>query len=420
MICYLNRGIILEQAIVALIKKYLDDMKINKIYENNQIHAVLNNHFAKLYRDNGDKAADSFPAIVVSTFDDNKESDMLPLRPQTQGMKLKKVGYDRSDIENILNIYELEVRGSSPLPAKNYIFLSNCALKGRQNVGLNRPVFCRPFCFRGFEMLCYLNRGIILEQAIVALIKDYLDNLKVNKIYQNNQIHAVLNNHFAKLYRENGDKAADSFPAIVVSTFDDVKESDMLPLRPQTQGMKLKKVGYDRSDIENILNIYELVDGNKVKIPGICAVAADETVNEIKKKFELIEKENEKPENKKKDVMVYGYSLRTYRRDVISVDIWAENIQLKNELYEQIRLFVLGDLRNKLTEKYEFFDPKLDDDTVKGTRVLPFLVDFGLTLAGGNVQFEVAYAIEQNVIDTSWDDIHREITIGGTNHVGQR
>jgi hypothetical protein len=275
-------------------------------------------------------------------------------------------------------------------------------------------------------MQLYLNRGLVLEQAIVALIKEYLNTLKVNEIYENNQIHAALNNHFAKLYRENGDKAADSFPAIVVSTYDDTKESDLYPLRPQTQGTKVKKIGYERSDIEKILCVYERViekdekggiKDKTVKIPGICAVASDKTVNAIYEKLNLIEKENKDETKKKKEVMVYGYSICAYRRDIISVDIWAENIQLKNELYEQIRLFVLGDLRNKLTEKYKFFDPKIDDDTVRGTRVLPFFVDFGLTLAGGNVQFEVAYAIEQNVIDTDWDDIHREITIGGSSNV---
>ena len=271
-------------------------------------------------------------------------------------------------------------------------------------------------------MQCYLNRAIILEQAIVALIKNYLNTLKVDKIYENNQIHAVLNNHFAKLYMTNGDKAADSFPAIVVSTHEDNKEPDLLPVRPQTRGTKLKKIGYDKSDVDAILNIYEpeLVDGKKVKIPGICAIAPDETINAIYEKLDSIENYNKDEKNKKKDVMVYGYSLRAYRRDMMSIDIWAENIQLKNELYKQILLFVLGDMRNILATKYEFFDPKIDDDTVRGTPVLPFLVDFGLTLAGGSVQFEVAYAIEQNVIDTSWDDIHREIIIGGTNYVGKK
>ena len=271
-------------------------------------------------------------------------------------------------------------------------------------------------------MVCYLNRGIILEQAIVALIRNYLATLKVNKIYENNQIHAVLNNHFAKLYMEDRDKAADSFPAIVVSTHEDTKENDLIQVRPQTQGVKLKKIGYEKSDIESILDIYEpeLVDGKKEKIPGICSVAANETISAIYEKLNSIENFNKDEKNKQKDVMVYGYSIRAYRRSIMSIDIWAENIQLKNELYQQIMLFVLGDMRNKLTEKYEFFDPKIDDDTVRGTPVLPFLVDFGLTLAGASVQFEVAYAIEQNIIDTSWDDMNRDIIIGGKNYVGKK
>ena len=250
-------------------------------------------------------------------------------------------------------------------------------------------------------MQCYLNRGIILEQAIVAIIQEYLKALKVNEIYQNNQIHVAVNNHFAKLYREHGDRAADNFPAIVVSSFDDDKDRDLASLRPQSAAW----IGYNKSDIESIIDIYEPGSGGKVKKPGICTVAADESINAI---FERLEKKK----------YVYGFSLRAYRREVISTDIWCENSQLKNELYEQIRLFVLGDLRNKLTEKYKFFDPRLDDDTIRGQRVLPFLIDFGLTLAGANVQFEVVYAIEQNILDTDWEDIHREIIIGGTNYAG--
>lgn len=250
-------------------------------------------------------------------------------------------------------------------------------------------------------MRCYLNRGIILEQAIVAIINEYLKTMKINEIYQNNQIHVVLNDHFTKLHHEQGGRSADNFPAIVVSSLDDVKDKDLSSMRPQTASW----IGYKKTDIESIVDIYVPgSEGNQI-VPGICVVAADESINAL---FEKLEK------NKN----VYGFSTRFYRREIISIDIMAENIQLKNELYEQIRFFVLGDLRNKLIEKYSFFDLRLDDDTVKGQRVLPFLVDHGLTLAGANVQFEVAYAIEQNVLDTEWEDVHKEIIIGGRTYVG--
>jgi hypothetical protein len=249
-------------------------------------------------------------------------------------------------------------------------------------------------------VICYLNRGFISEQAICALVEDYLNTLKVNEIYKNNQVHVALNNHFAKLYREQGERAADSFPAVVISSFDDDKNPDLNMLRPQTQGAEAALIGYEKSDIDKILDIYEpeLVNGKKVKKPGICTVASDDVVTAIYSRLE------------KKD-MVYGYSIRVYRCETISIDTWAENLQLKNELYEQIRLFVLGDLRNKLTEKYQFFDPRIDDDSVKGQRVLPFLMDFGLTLAGGNVQFEITYAIEQNCLNTDWEEFPKEIII---------
>lgn len=264
-------------------------------------------------------------------------------------------------------------------------------------------------------MLCYLNKGIIIEQVIVSLINNYLQDLKVDKIYNLNQIHVALNNHFAKLYKEQGEKAADSFPAIVVSTFDDDKDRELNSLRPQTQGTELSRWEYGIKEIEKIMDVYEpeTANGKKIKIPGICVVTAEESIAAIMEKLSPPENEGEN----KKERLVYGYAIRAYRRDVISIDIWAENIQLKNELYEQIRLFVLGDLRHKLTGKYKFFDPRIDDDTVKGQRVLPFLVDYGLTLAGANIQFDVTYAIEQNVIDTKWNETSREMFIGGHNYV---
>jgi hypothetical protein len=254
-------------------------------------------------------------------------------------------------------------------------------------------------------MLCYLNRGIILEQAVVDLVHKYLEALKIDEIYPQNHVHATLNHPFAYLLKEKGNNAADHFPAVIISTYDDDKDRELNALRPQTQGAELRLVEYTGEDIGQILNIYEPepVNGKKARLPGVCAVAADEAVKAIKTRLET-------------KGCVYGYSLRAYRADRISIEIWAGNIQVKNELYEQLRLFVLGDLRSRLAEKYRFFDPKIDDDTVRGQRSGVFNIDFGTVLAGADIQFEATYAIEQNVVDTEWDDIHREIITGGNNN----
>jgi hypothetical protein len=256
-------------------------------------------------------------------------------------------------------------------------------------------------------MLVYLNKGLILEQAILALVHDYLETLKVNEIYKQSHVHTALNNYFAILWKENGDRAADSFPAVIVSTINDEKDPELNALRPQTQGAELALVEFTKEDIAKILDIYEpeLVDGKKVRLPGVCVVAADKTIEAIRARLETKE-------------CIYGYSLRAYRQDRISIEIWAENIQIKNELYEQLRLFVLGNLRNKLTEKYKFFDPKIDDDTVRGERSGVFNLDFGIILAGANIGFNICYIVEQNILDTDWDEIHREIIIGGGKNYG--
>jgi hypothetical protein len=229
--------------------------------------------------------------------------------------------------------------------------------------------------------------------------------MKLDEFYKQHHIHVTLNHPFAYLYKESGVKAADHFPAIIVSTYDDAKDNDLNRMRPQTQGSELSLIGYTGEDIDKILDVYEpeTVKGKKVKKPGICAIASESSIAAILKKLEQSE-------------YIYGYSLRTYRKDHISLEIWSENIQLKNELYEQLRLFVLGDLRNKLSERYGFYDTKIDDDTVAGQRGAAWNVDFNTILAGANILFDVTYAIEQNVVDTDWEDVHREIIIGGINY----
>jgi hypothetical protein len=264
------------------------------------------------------------------------------------------------------------------------------------------------FLFLGVVMLCYLNRGIIIEQVIAAEINTYLTALKLDDYYKQHHIHVTLTHPFASLFREKDMRAADHFPAVIVSTYEDKKNDGLNMLRPQTQGNELSLIGYTREDFEKILDVYEpeLVKGKKVKKPGICTTAADSVVKALLKKLEA-------------DGYVYGCSLRAYRTDHISIEIWAENIQLKNEIYEQLRLFVLGGLRTRLADRYAFYDTKIDDDSVFGRRSGAWNFDFDTALAGAAVNFEVAYTVEQNVLDTDWEDVPRKIIIGGTNYVKQ-
>lgn len=254
-------------------------------------------------------------------------------------------------------------------------------------------------------MIGYLNRGIIIEQAIVSLVNAYFDTLRYDRFYKNFHIKATLDHPFAKLLmNEQGLNAADSFPVVVVSTYDEGKPVELADLRPHTQGIGLKK-----DHIALITNYKEtIVDKGKEKervIPGLFPVVETSILEEINKTIE------------EKDI-IYGVSVRTYRTDKISLEIWAENAQLKNEIYEQLRLFVIGNMRHILsTITYRFFDMKIDDDTVYGQRSGAYNDQFEILLYGANITFDVNYAIEQIVLNTDISNPTKDIIMEVNNLV---
>ena len=243
-------------------------------------------------------------------------------------------------------------------------------------------------------MLAYLNRGFILEQAICDFVDNYVQFFETR---------VTLQHPFARIYMDNSMKAADHFPAIVVSTYNDGKPAD-LPMRPQFDG-----IGLNKEDVDLIIKTTETVTINgkpkERKIPGYCKVIVPETMKILDDHFK----------NKK---YIYGLVTRIYRCDKISIDIWAENIQLKNELYEQLRLFIAGHLRHLLTtEKYRVHDVKIDDDTIYGQRSGAYNDQFDVILSGANLSFDVNYAIEHIILDTEIENPNRDIFMEVKNHV---
>jgi hypothetical protein len=91
---------------------------------------------------------------------------------------------------------------------------------------------------------------------------------------------------------------------------------------------------------------------------------------------------------------------RFYRKETVKFEVWAENIQIKNELYEAARLYALGAFRDDMARDYRCFDPKVEDGSVRGERLEAYNVDFGVVLACGSVSFDCTYCVEQSIIDT--------------------
>ncbi len=253
-------------------------------------------------------------------------------------------------------------------------------------------------------MLCYLNRGIILEQAIVALVREYFDTLHLDNTYKNFHI-SVTNEHpFAELYLHDGLNASDSFPCVVITTQEDRKpgEFDDLAIL-ETLG-----VGIGESDLESILKTTETYTNKKGvektrDIPGLCTVVDEKTLEAIRATIT-------------KQEYCYGYSMRIRRKDSLGFEIWAENVQLKNEIYEQLRLFITGNLSHLLEEKYPFFDIAIFDNTIVGHRSNNYNFDFDVALSGAHISLDVNYCVEQIVLNTELTEVSNEIITEVINH----
>lgn len=254
-------------------------------------------------------------------------------------------------------------------------------------------------------MLCYLNRGIILEQAIVALVHDYFDSLHLDNKYQNFHISVTTEHPFAELYLHEGRNAGDSFPCVVITTQEERKpfEFDELAV-VQTDG-----IGITENDLEEITRTTETYLNKKGvektrEIPGLCTVVDENTLNAIR---ETIKRQN----------YCYGYSMRIRRKDTLGFEVWAENVQLKNEIYEQLRLFIVGNLSHLLETKYKFFDIAIFDNTIIGHRSNNYNFDFDVVLSGAHISLDVNYCVEQIVLETELTKVSQEIITEALNHV---
>jgi hypothetical protein len=225
-------------------------------------------------------------------------------------------------------------------------------------------------------MIFYLNRGLILEQEIVKALKAYFAACDVDDYYKNFSINVTNQHPFARLMLDlakGGNPNMSLFPAIIVAT-----ESE-----------------YEPPGLEGMLN----GDQSVTLEPSAIPLLKDRYSMMTDKKLALIESEMEKNGGK-----LYGFATGIRRHDEISIEIWAENVQLKNELYELTRLFIGGGLEAYFSRLFEDYTLGIFDHTLRGQRSNNFNVDFGVTLAGAHLIFGVDYILEQTIIDTELVD----------------
>ena len=153
-------------------------------------------------------------------------------------------------------------------------------------------------------------------------------------------------------------------------------------------------------------------DGKTVMetVPGYVLIYDEERINQLK---EIADSRTTAEETGG----IYGIKIDSRRRDNISVEIWCENDQLKDELYEHLNLFFSCSLDRILQEKFKMFDCAIFGNKIHGERSSNYNFDFDVMLSGSHLTFSVDYNVSQIILDTEIEKITTEIFWEVINHV---
>lgn len=271
-------------------------------------------------------------------------------------------------------------------------------------------------------MIYYLNMGFILEQALVDVIKRYIDRQHFDSLYENYHISVVNDHPFAHMIVDEHARANDTFPCIVITSQSDGKPTDLSNMN--VQGYSVSLTSQEISDfIDSLYRTKTKINDEgevvvvkksgepvKEKIPGYMIVTDDARIQKLK---EIADSRTVGEQAG----AVYGVKLETRMSDHVSIEIWTENNQLKNEIYEHLRLLLSTSLETVLREQYEMFDCSIFNKTVHGERGSNYNFDFDTVLYGSHLTFDVDYSVSQVIIDTELNDINNDILVEVINHV---
>ena len=215
-------------------------------------------------------------------------------------------------------------------------------------------------------MIYYFNRPLILEQIVKDALIEYFQALKASEYYKNYSIN-ITNEHPFSLMLPDFTYNRSLFPSIVISTVNDNKPSELNILSETRELILLKE---DLPELEK--------HGYMV---------CDAVIKELEEVFKTQDE-------------IIGVTKIIRRQEKIAIEIWSENIQLKNELYELIRLFIAGNMRDVMAKYRDNNNLVIFDHTLEGDRSGNYNYDFGVILVGARITFNADYFIEQSAVDT--------------------
>lgn len=222
----------------------------------------------------------------------------------------------------------------------------------------------------------------VIEEILITRLEEYLmSDCKWASLYPNFPKIKISNEYPWVDYMVSSDSityfdltkvSEDLFPAVTITTTNDSKSPQMfVDLRPVTMVAANLSDFIERSE----------EDGYLISPTALTAVETHFDTYDI----------------------LYGTNCIYQKRDTVTIDITVDDFSnVKNRLYDLISLYLLGEGAAQLKNDLEI---GIIHHTVSGNRSGAYNIEFGRTLRGASIQFDVDYKIEQVFYDTEAVDI---------------
>jgi hypothetical protein len=208
-----------------------------------------------------------------------------------------------------------------------------------------------------------LTKIPVVEDVLVAAFRSYLKELRYGELFPNHKNINVSNDHPFERLLDNEGSTPDIFPSITIVSSSDAESGGM------AKGWK----------------VTTLEDGDIDSFDGLGWYVSDTAKTDLT--AALAEKGS-----------VHGLMHNTVWRDSTSFEIWTENLQVKNDLYNLVMAFLTGP---KMLELHNASDLTITSNSIQGQRSGYYNYDFGRVLYGGRISLSVDYPVMQAVYDTS-------------------
>lgn len=202
----------------------------------------------------------------------------------------------------------------------------------------------------------------IVEDALVSAFGAYLKELRFGEMYPYHKGVNISNDHPFEKLLDNQDGVSHLFPSITIVSSNDNESSGMAK-------------GWQATTLER-----GNLDGIDPKEWYLAKSALSQLQGSLDEKGFL-----------------YGLQHSTVWRDSTTFEIWTENIQVKNDIYNLVMAFLTGPKVLELHTQYGFV---IHSNTIQGQRSGYYNYDFGRVLYGGRVTLAVEYNVLQAAYDT--------------------